>query len=434
MITPQPSIGDGTRPRAARRVRPLIPLVVANAVSLTGNVIAAVAVPWLVLTTTGSAALAGLALFASAAAAVIGGLAAGRIVDAVGATRASAGGDVLSALAVAPLPILLALDALQLPHIVALAFLGALADSAASTARQSLVPAAAVAGGHGRERANALFTSAEHVAYLLGAPVAGVLIGLVGVGGALWVTVATFAVAAILVGALVRVTPRGPVAAAERRVRLVEVARFIWSDPALRALVIFPTTATLLIGPLVPIVLPVMARAVFGDAISLGLLVGAFGTGGLIGTAAFGMFGQRLPRRRVFLAVNVAWPAIYGTIALVPSLPVATIAVFSLGAVAGSLVPMMATIRQERSPAHLLPRVVGLSTAGVPVVGPVSVLVTGVLLDAMGVAQTLLIMTAATAMLAIGSLRSEGIRAFDETRPQEPRITPVGGRLAGAAG
>jgi MFS family permease len=214
----------------------------------------------------------------------------------------------------------------------------------------------------------------------------------------------------------------------------VEVARFIWADPALRALVIFPTTATLLIGPLVPIVLPVMARAVFGDAISLGLLVGAFGSGGLLGTAAFGMFGRRLPRRRVFLAVNVAWPVIYATIALVPSLPVTTIAVFSLGAVAGSLVPMMATIRQERSPAHLLPRVVGLSTAGVPIVAPISVLVAGVSLDAIGVPSTLLIMTAATAMLAIVSLRSEGVRAFDQTRPREPRMPPVRGRLAGAAG
>jgi MFS family permease len=263
--------------------------------------------------------------------------------------------------------------------------------------------------------------------------VAGILIGLVGVGGALSVSVATFALAAVLVSALVRVAPRAPAARGVQSVRMIEVARFIWADPALRALVIFPTTATLLIGPLVPIVLPVMARSVFGDPISLGLLVGAFGTGGLLGTTAFGMIGRRLPRRRLFIAVNVAWPVIYATIALVPSLPVTVVAVFSLGAVAGSLVPMMATIRQERSPAHLLPRVVGLSTAGVPVAGPISVLVAGVLLDAVGVAQTLLVMTAATAMLAIVSLRSGGIRAFDDTRPRAA-MPPIGRGLAGAVG
>ena len=93
------------------------------------------------------------------------------------------GGRPLSGLAVTPLPVLLALDALEIWHVVLLAVLGTLADSAGSTARQSLVPAAADAGRYQRERANALFTSAEHVGYLLGAPVAGLLIAAFGSPG-----------------------------------------------------------------------------------------------------------------------------------------------------------------------------------------------------------------------------------------------------------
>ena len=135
-----------------------------------------VAVPWLVLTTTGSAAVAGTAVFAGVASATVGGLAAGRVVDAIGPVRASAVADLLSGLAVAPLPVLLALDALEIWQVVLLTVLGTLADAAGSAARQSLVPAAADAGGYRRERANALFTSAEHVGYLLGAPAAGLLI------------------------------------------------------------------------------------------------------------------------------------------------------------------------------------------------------------------------------------------------------------------
>ena len=60
----------GTRSR--RRVLTL--LVVGNAVSLSGNVIMTVAIPWLVLTTTGSAAVAGGVVFAGVASAAIGGL------------------------------------------------------------------------------------------------------------------------------------------------------------------------------------------------------------------------------------------------------------------------------------------------------------------------------------------------------------------------
>ncbi|HET6744979.1 MAG TPA: hypothetical protein VFH90_03930, partial [Candidatus Limnocylindria bacterium] len=53
-----------TRSAGSRHVTPLSFLVVANASSLTGNVIATVAIPWLILTTTGSAAMAGIAIFA----------------------------------------------------------------------------------------------------------------------------------------------------------------------------------------------------------------------------------------------------------------------------------------------------------------------------------------------------------------------------------
>jgi len=180
--------GHGPRPRSPSRPTALNLLVVANAVSMTGNVLITVAVPWLVLTTTGSAAIAGAAVFAGVASATVGGLAAGRVVDAIGPVRASSVSDLLSGLAVAPLPVLLAFDALEVWQVVLLTVLGTLADAAGSAARQGLVPAAADAGGYRRERANALFTSAEHVGYLLGAPAAGLLIAAFGVGPALCVT------------------------------------------------------------------------------------------------------------------------------------------------------------------------------------------------------------------------------------------------------
>ena len=398
---------------AVRRPTPLTILVVANAVSLTGNVIATVAVPWLVLTTTGSAALTGIVVFAGAGAAAVGGLAAGRIVDAIGPTRTSAMADALSAMAVAPLSILLALNALELWHVAALAVAGTLVDSAGSTARQALVPAAADACGTPRERANAMFTSAEHTGYLLGAPLAGILIGLVGIGGSLWVTVSAFTLAAVLVAGFVRVAARSTDGEAVLRIGLAQAIRFIWTDPALRALLLFPTVATLLVGPLVPIVLPVMAREAFGDPLALGLMVASYGAGGLLGAIGFGMLGRRAERRLLFIGVMVGWPVVYATLALSPPLVVTMATLLAWGMAAGSLVPMMATVRQERSPAHLLPRVVGLSTAGVPVVGPISVLVAGFLLEGLGVPMTLLLMTGGTALIGIAALTSAGVRTFD---------------------
>jgi predicted MFS family arabinose efflux permease len=172
----RPGSARGAGTRHGRRPNALTLLVAGNAVSMTGNVIMTVAVPWLVLTMTGSAAVAGGVVFAGVASATVGGLAAGRVVDAIGAVRTSAAADLLSGLAVAPLPVLLWVGALQIWQVVLLTVLGTLADAAGSAARQSLVPVAADAGGYRREPANAQFTSAEHIGYLLGAPAAGLLI------------------------------------------------------------------------------------------------------------------------------------------------------------------------------------------------------------------------------------------------------------------
>ena len=94
-------LGLAARPaaRSPRVLRPLAALSLANALSLSGNVVATVAIPWLVLDQTGSAALAALSVVSGAAAAAIGALAAGRVVDAVGRTRTSAIADVVSGLA-----------------------------------------------------------------------------------------------------------------------------------------------------------------------------------------------------------------------------------------------------------------------------------------------------------------------------------------------
>jgi predicted MFS family arabinose efflux permease len=423
---------NGARPSMrspSRLLTPLTLLVLANAVSLSGNVITTVAVPWLVLTTTGSAALTGIAVFAGVGGAAVGGLAAGRIVDAIGPVRASSAADLLSGLAVAPLPILLALGALEVWHVVLLAIVGTLADSAGSTARQTLVPVAADAGGYQRERANALFTSAEHIGYLLGAPIAGLMIAAFGVGIAMWVTVASFAFAALVVARLVRLPRPGAIAATVERAGLRETFAFIWADPALRALFVFPTVAVLLVGPLAPIVLPVLAREAFGDPVVLGLMVASYGAGGLLGAAGFGMIGSRIPRRWLFIGVFVVWPATYAAIALVPFLPITLAMLLTLGAAAGSLVPLMATIRQERSPARVLPRVVGLSTATIPVAAPIGVLVTGFLIDGIGLHETLLLMTAGAALIGTTVLMSNGPRAFDAREGTPPgggvRMVPV---------
>jgi hypothetical protein len=72
--------------------------------------------------------------------------------------------------------------------------------------------------------------------------------------------------------------------------------------------------------------------------------------------------------------------------------------------------------------------VVGLSTASVPVAAPIGVLVTGLLIDAIGVSQTMLMMTVGAALIGLTVLTSRATRHFDAepTRPDEGiQETPI---------
>ena len=140
--------------------------------------------------------------------------------------------------------------------------------------------------------------------------------------------------------------------------------------------------AVLLVGPLVPLVLPVLARETFGDPVVLGVMVASYGAGGLIGAAGFGVVGARVPRRRLYVGVFIVVPLTFAGITFARSCQSPWPCSSLWGPLPVRSSRCMATIRQERSPAHLLPRVVGLSTATIPVAGPVGVLVTGLLIDA----------------------------------------------------
>ena len=122
---------------------PLVTLLASNALSITGNVMTQVAVPWFVLQTTGSPARTGIAGFFQFLPVVIAGFFGGTLVDRLGYRRTSVFSDVASGATVAAIPLLFATVGLEFWQLLSLVFLGALLDSPGETARSALVPEAA---------------------------------------------------------------------------------------------------------------------------------------------------------------------------------------------------------------------------------------------------------------------------------------------------
>ena len=111
-------LGDeGTHaPRPDPRLTPVILLEVANLASGVGNAIVMLAIPWLVLEKTGSAASAGLVAAVSAITALLVAPFVGWLVDRFGRRPVSVISDILSAFAVAGIPLMAMIGDLTIPR------------------------------------------------------------------------------------------------------------------------------------------------------------------------------------------------------------------------------------------------------------------------------------------------------------------------------
>ena len=374
------------------RRTPLYALYTADAISLVGNFVAQLAIPWYVLVTTDSPTATALAVFLNFLPIVLAGFFGGVVVDRLGFRLTSIVADLASAAAVAAIPLLHTTVGIELWQLLTLVFVGALLDAPGSTARAALFPDAVEVAGVGMERATGIRGAIQQSSVLVGGPLGGVLVATLGPTTALWVDAGTFLVSAALVTFLVpRPRAHGEAAAEPAKGRyfteLAEGLRFIWSQRVIRAVVLTVLVTNLLDSPF-PVLMSVFARQEYGSAADLGLIYGAFGGAALAGSLAFSAVGHRLPRRRTFVICFATFPVMYLTLATLPSLPVAVAGAAVVGFAAGPINPLLATIQFELVPASLRGRVFGAVRAGAWAAIPLGVLLGGFVIEAIGVATT----------------------------------------------
>jgi MFS family permease len=396
------------------RRTPLYALFVSDAVSLTGNAVAQLAIPWFVLVTTGSAALTGLAVFFNFLPVVLAGFFGGVVVDRLGFRTTSVVADLASAAAVAAIPLLHSTTGIEVWQLLALVFLGALLDAPGTTARQALFPDLVQLGRVRMERAAGIRGSIQRGSMFVGAPIGGVLVAELGAPTALWLNAASFLVSAALVAGVI---PRVQREEKAERVgyfgELVEGLRYIWSRRLIRAIVLTVLLTNFLDAPFA-VVMPVYAREAFGSAADLGIMYGTFGGFALAGSLAFSAVGHRLPRRLTFVCCFAVAPVMYLTLAATPSLPVALAALAAFGLAAGPINPLLGTLQFQLVPAELRGRVFGAITAGAWAAIPAGVLLGGLVVDAIGVGPTFLVIGLCYALVVGYGFFNPAFREMDE--------------------
>jgi MFS family permease len=376
-----------------RRRAPFVALISAYVVSVAGTSMSAIAIPWLVLTTTGSAAQTGVVVFAQLVPYVAAQLLAGPLVDRVGLRRSFVWGNALAAVVVAAIPVCYLLDVLTMPVLIGLVVVVGLFRGIADCANGPLVPATAEVGEIALERAAGLNAGANRAALLLGAPLAGVLVTLFGSPAVVAIDAGTFAVAATIAAIWVRLpgpersTVEQPAGSGFRRYLrdLGEGLRFVRGDRLLLGIMTMVAVTNLLDQGLAEVMVPVWVRDEVGSATALGLISGVGGGASVLGSLLGAWLAPKLPRRAMFsVSFVLSGAPRFAVLALSDSL-LLTLAVWFVAEVfSGNLNPIIGAASYERIPPELRSRVLGVirSTAWLGL--PFGALAGGYLTEAWG--------------------------------------------------
>ncbi|MFI8362153.1 MFS transporter [Streptomyces sp. NPDC085612] len=407
-------------------------LFIGQSLSVLGDRVAFVAVPFAVLAVGGSASDVGLVAAAGLVPMLLFTLVGGVWADRFPRHRIMMLSDVVRCAVQGLIAVLLATGAAEIRHLVLLMIVFGTADAFFMPAATGLMPL--VVGPDRLREANALRGFVQSSGLVIGPALAGGLVALAGPGGALALDALTFAVSAAF---LARLRPRETASAAEKdtaggtfleelRAGWVQVRSRTWVWSGMAGMAVYHVVVL----PSVYVLGPVLAAREWGGAAGWSVVVAAFGAGAVLGDVL--AYRLKVARPMALAAAALAVASCQAVI-IGSGAPLVVIAV--LEAVTGVAVSLFfvlwETALQTHVPEAALSRVssydhllsTGLMPLGLALAGPVSA--------SFGVrptlyAMTLLAVPAALALLCVPAVRRLPAQAPDPAGEGVPATVRAG--------
>ncbi|MYM31898.1 MFS transporter [Duganella sp. CY15W] len=392
-----------------------------GAISVLGDQLTMIALPWLVLKLTGDTLALGLVIALMSIPRAIFILIGGALVDRYSPKRVLMLSKYANAVLLALLTLLvlnthaaptvalsedLSLTIALTPQltlnlIYALALGLGLAQAFGMPSGTSVMPLA-IAPEH-LQAANGVMMGMRQVSMLVGPLIAAGLLALAGNGNGAVSDARGLALAfgfdclSFVVSAwtLSKVVLRTPVAAHAPQSVLRSVGaglRMVWDDTPLRMCFIYWGTVSLFIGGAMQVAIPVLASELHGGS-TLGIIMGAHGAGTLLGMAVAAKFGSRL-RFASFGATILLIDALAGLLVApmgaVHAVWQASLLMLSLGALAGFMQINVFTWIQRRVPPQMMGRAMSIFMFIFMGLAPLSAASTGWLLTFVSLSQMFL--------------------------------------------
>jgi MFS family permease len=359
-------------------------------VSELGDGMSFVALVWLILERGGDAGMVGWLAAAYTAPVVVGGLAAGMILDRFDRRRVLAGDNLIRGAAIASIPIASALGVLSTAQLLVVAGVYGLLYMTSVAGIPSLIPD--LVSEDELTTANAMESISFGLGGLVGPALGGIVIAIFNAPVALAIDAASYAVFVVCLLAMGPVERR-PAAATgaggaspsvpQRRATsrgLGPAIRFILGAPAIVAITVIYMGLNLSTG-VFSVLAPVYSRDVLGgDATTYGAILSAFEAGGLVGLIVVGAMRWRWPLGRSIAVATFSAGLALGLLLVRPSFLPTLLILAAAGLFASSLTAWAQTIRMRLIPPELRGRVFALLRTTMQSARPIGAILGGLLL------------------------------------------------------
>ncbi len=369
--------------------RPLHGWLAAEGVSLVGTRVSMVALPFFVLTTTGSPEKTGLVALVEMLPLVVLKVLGGPVIDRVGARRVALSCDWASVVVVGSVPVLDEAGLLSFPVLLGVVALAGALRGPGDAAKVAMVPTLAAIAAVPMERVTGLSSSVERTASMLGAALAGGLVAAIGPANALVVDAVSFGVSALLltwaVPARVRRVAEEPAHQAPYVDQLREGWRFLRRDPVLVGITVMVALTNLIDLAWAAVLVPVWAVEGGGGAAAAGALFATWAGASAVGSLVAAAWADRLPRYTTYLVcfLVTGLPRFLVMAMDIPLVGILAMAVAG-GFASGFLNPILGAVLFERIPEDLMGRVSSLSSACCFALMPLGGLLGGLLVGSVG--------------------------------------------------
>ncbi|MDA7806919.1 MFS transporter [Aquiluna sp.] len=387
--------------KVQRRVAPFVLTQLASLTSITSGSMVFIAIPWIALEISGSAASAGLVVALTAIPGLIVIPVIGSVIDKFGRRRVAIWGEWITATLTLLLPLVANLWGLSLIGLIILATLKNVVSPSGSTARKSLVPDVAKPAGMTLDRANSIHEAVFATGFALGPALATFCIALIGSANTFFV-VAFFGALSGLFAILIRVTEQHEENDQTEKEPFIRYAmqgfKILFATPSVLVMMSAIVILAVVYLPTEMVVLPAYYNSL-ADPEGLGLLISTMAAASILGALFFEQIHKYLSYSTILRIGILGVPLSMLPMSQLPPQWAMLTGALVLGLSWGPLLPLLNTVIQKKIPANKRGRVFALEMT-IWNAGPlISMVAVGTAVDGIGIRPTYTVL-AATVMIA----------------------------------